>query len=169
MADVKVQKVARPEDRKLPVFEEMERMLQRIRDRAFEVFAERGFKIGNALQDWLTAERELCWPEAKFTEGNRQYVLSVALAGYDPKDVTVTATPRELIVSAKADAAHKGKAKDEKVCWSEFRDGDVCRRIDLPTDIKVDEVSASMSNGLLKIVAPRAQHAIAVVPVSAAA
>jgi len=169
MADVKVQKVAREEDRRLPVFDEMERMLQRIRDRAFEVFAERGFKVGDALEDWLTAERELCWPEAKLIEGDQQYALSVALAGYDPKDVTVTATPRELIVSARTEAEHKGKTKDEKVCWSEFRANDVYRRIDLPADIKVGEVSASMSNGLLKIVAPKAQHAVAVVPVSAAA
>ncbi len=169
MAEVKIQKVARTEDRTLPVFQEIEHMLQRIRDRAFAAFADRGFKFGNALEDWLTAERELCWPEAKLTEEDQHFGLTVALAGYEPKDVTVTATPRELIVAAKSEAARKGKAKDEKICWSEFRSNDVYRRIELPADIKVEAVSAIMNNGLLKIVAPKAQHAITVVPVSSAA
>jgi HSP20 family molecular chaperone IbpA len=169
MAEVKVQKVANVNDRKLSVFKEMEEMLQRIRDRAFAAFAERGFKLGHALEDWLNAERELCWPEAKLAEDEQQYGLSVALAGYDPKDITVTATPRELIISAKTEAMHKGRSKDKNICWSEFRDNDVYRRVELPADIQVNEVTASMSNGLLQIVAPKIQRASVVIPISDAA
>ncbi len=43
MAQINVQKAANPDDRKLPIFEEVERMMQKNRERAFAIFAGRGF------------------------------------------------------------------------------------------------------------------------------
>lgn len=171
MTEINVQKVAKADDRKLPVFEEVDRMMQRIRERAFAAFAARGFEHGDALNDWLTAERELCWPASELVEHDQNYALSVALAGFGPKDITVTTSPRELIVCAKAEATRsdKTKSKTEEVCWSEFRSNDVYRRVELPADIQVAKVSADYENGLLKIIAPKTQQPATVVPVSAAA
>jgi HSP20 family protein len=171
MTDINVQKVAKAEDRKLPVFEEMERVMQQIRERAFAVFSGRGYQHGSALNDWLAAERELCWPACEFVEHEQDYALSVALAGFEPKDITVTATPREIIVSATAERSRASKAapKGEQVRWSEFRSDNVYRRVELPIDVQVAKVSADYANGLLKIVAPKAQLPVTVVPISAAA
>jgi HSP20 family protein len=171
MAEITIQKVPKAGDRTLPVFEEAERMLQQIRDRAFAMFTERGSGEGRALDDWLAAEREFCWPAAEFTDRDKDYALSVALAGFEPGDITVTATPRELVVHAKATTtrADEGKAKDTKVCWSEFRSNDVYRRIELPGEINVDKVSATLKNGVLKIVVPKAQQQLRAVPVATAA
>lgn len=172
MANVTVQKVTTPEDRELPVFEEVERTMQRIRDRAFEIFVDHGFEKSRALDDWLAAERELCWPAAELVERDQVYALSVAMAGFEPGDITVTAAPHELIVHAKAEATRgdktKGK-KNEEICWSEFRSNDVYRRVELPVDITVDKVSASYENGLLKIIAPKAKQPASNVPITAAA
>jgi HSP20 family protein len=171
MSDINVQKVPKPAERKLPVFEEMDRMMQRVRERAYAAFANRGFTEGDAIKDWLSAEKELCWPAAELVEHDKDYALSVAVAGFDPKDITVTATPRELIVSAKASASRgdKTESKKEQVCWSEFRSSDVYRRVELPTDIDVSKVSANYENGLLKIVAPKAETVLRTVPIAAAA
>jgi len=171
MTAITVQKAAKSEDRTLPVFEEVDRMMQRIRERAFAVFAGRGFEPGNALEDWLTAEREVCWPASELVEQDQNYVLNVAMAGFQPKDITVTATPRELIVCAKAEATRgdKTQTKKERVCWSEFRSNDVYRRVELPADIQVAKVSAEYENGLVKIIAPKTQQPVTVVPVAAAA
>src|ERR1035438_4295829 len=123
MAEINIQKVANAGDRKLPVFEEAERMLQQIRERAFAVFDERAEGHGDALGDWLTAERELCWPTSELVEQDQNYALNVALAGFEPKDITVTATSHELVVSAKkaANRSDNTKGKNQQVCWSEFR------------------------------------------------
>lgn len=171
MTEIKVQQVTKTDDRKLPVLEEAERMMQRIRDRAFALFARRGFDNGSALNDWLSAERELCWPASEMVEQEQSYSLNVAMAGFEPKDIAVTATPRELIVSAKSEATRgdKSKTKNEQVCWSEFQSNDVYRRVELPADIRAAKVTATYENGLLKIVAPKAQQTSTVVPVSAAA
>jgi HSP20 family protein len=171
MADVTVQKAVQTEDRKLPIFEEVDQMMQRIRERAFAAFAGRGFEHGSALQDWLTAERELCWPASELVEQDQNYAFNVALAGFEPKEVKVTATPRELIVSAKTEGTRNDKqdTKSKQVCWSEFRSNNVYRRVELPADIQVDKVSASLDNGLLKVIAPKAQQPLTVIPISAAA
>ena len=169
MAEVNVQKVAKADDRKLPIFEEAEQMMQRIRERAFSVFAGHGAGIGDALSDWLTAEHEVSGAASELVEQDQSYGLNVALPGFESKDVTVTATPRELIVTAKTEATRSDKTKDKdvRVCWSEIRRHNVCRRVELPADIQVAKVSAIFDNGLLKINAPKAQQLAKEVPVTA--
>jgi len=159
MTAVTVQKAAKEADRTLPIFKEIEKLTQRIRDRAFGVFAARAVQQDWALNDWLTAERELCWPASELVEREKDFTFSVAMAGFKPKDITVTATARELIVHGAAEETRNRKAKetDERVCWSEFRSNDVYRRVELPADILVDKVAARYEHGLLKVTAPKAK------------
>jgi HSP20 family protein len=161
MADIRIEKVKAAEDRALPVFAEVEQVLDRMRLRAYELFAGRGFEEGHALDDWLAAEHEICWPAAEFVENDADFVLSLALAGFEPDDIAVTATPRELIVKAarKTERREPAKAEAGKVRWSEFRSDDVYRRIELPCAVEVEKLSATFRNGLLKVVAPKAREA----------
>ena len=122
------------------------------------MFAARSLQQDWALNDWLTAERELCLPASELVESDQDYTLSVAMAVFKAKDISVTATPRELIVHAAVEQtrSQKAKTKEERVCWSEFRSNDVYRRVELPAEILVDKVSARYEHGLLKITAPKA-------------
>lgn len=153
MSDLKVHKVPSPEDRKLPVFKEFDEIADQIRVRAYNLFANRGFSMGNEVEDWLTAEREICWPTAELVEEDDEFEIKVALAGFEPGDISVTATPREIIVKA----SHKEERKedDKKVRWSEFRSNDVYRQIALPSDIDVDKIEAEFEHGMLEIEAPK--------------
>ena len=83
----------------------------------------------------------------------------------------MTATPRDLIVHAKSKTEGKKDAgkSSSKVCWSEFRSNDVYRQVDLPQDIDPQSVSASLDNGLLKIVATKADKPVRTVPVTSTA
>jgi len=159
MTAVTVHKAAKEADRTLPIFKDIERLTQRIRDRAFAMFAARSLQHDSALNDWLSAERELCWPASELVESDTDYVLSVAMAVFKAKDIAVTAAPRELIIHAAVDQSRsqKAKANEERVCWSEFRGNDVYRRVELPSEILVDKVSARYEHGLLKITAPKAK------------
>jgi HSP20 family molecular chaperone IbpA len=158
MSDIAIQKVSKAEDRQLPIFKKMDELLDRIRARSYDLFAERGFRDGVALDDWLTAERELCWPATELVETESGYELSVALAGYQPSAVQVTATPREVIVQAKAATDRKDKTKQAEVTvrWSEFKSSDTYRRIEFDQDIDPNKVTATLHDGLLKIIAPKA-------------
>ncbi len=157
MSHITIQKVAKTEDRALPIFEEVEELLRQIQERAFNIATGRGRRRGSALQDWLGAEREFCWTAAELVERDQDFVLSIALPGLEPGNVDVTATPRELIVRAKGETV--SESKEEQVVWSDFSSNDILRRVELGKDIDVDKVSASLKNGLLKIVAAKLEKA----------
>ena len=142
-----------PAGRGLPVFSEFEEIAERIRDRAFVLSAERDFRGGHDLDDWLTAERELCWPAAELVEDDDEYEIKVALAGYKPGEISVTATPEHIIV--KADHESDELDEDEIRHFSEFRDNRVYRRFGFPRGVRLGNVKAKYKNGLLKIEAEK--------------
>jgi HSP20 family protein len=156
MPKVQVHKVSEPSDRSLPVFAEFETIADRIRLQAYNLFAHRGGGEGHALEDWLAAERAVCWPAAELTETDGEYLLRIALAGFDAKEISVTATPREIMVKA-AQKEEMSGGEEEKLQWSEFRSNDVFRHVELPDTVDVDAISASLKNGLLEITAPKAE------------
>lgn len=155
MPELNVQKVQRPEDRSLPIFAEFDRLADRIRLEAYNLFARRGSGDGRALDDWLEAERNVCWPAAKLVEQDGTFMLEVALAGFETSEISLTATPREIMIKAQHEhtAASDEKAAP-KLRWSEFHSDEVYRRVELPSPINVDATKASLKNGLLVIVAP---------------
>jgi HSP20 family protein len=156
MADLEIQRVATTDDRGLPVFGEFDRLVDRIRLDAYNLFARRGSGDGHALDDWLAAERNLCWPAAKLIERKGALVLEVALAGFEPSEISLTATPREIMIKANHEHARKSSDKDAATRWSEFRSDEVFRRVELPSPVDVGQVTASLKNGLLVVVAPLA-------------
>jgi HSP20 family protein len=159
MPQLDVQKVSKTDDRSLPIFEELDRLADRIRVQAYNLFSRRGGGEGHALDDWISAEREFCWPSAELTELDGEYDVKVALAGFDPAEIAVTATPREVIVKASHEHRRSSEEKEAKVRWSEFRSNDVYRRVPLPAAVDVEKVTATFKNGLLQIVAPVAKAA----------
>jgi HSP20 family molecular chaperone IbpA len=155
MPELNVQKVATTDDHSLPIFAEFDRLADRIRLEAYNLFARRGAGEGRALDDWLEAERNLCSPAAKLIEADGVFTLEVALAGFETNEIAVTATPREIMIKAKHDHTTNSGEKDEpKLRWSEFRSDEVYRRVALPSPVDVGRTTASLKNGLLVIVAP---------------
>jgi len=171
MSEIIVTKVPNLEDRSLPVFAEVERLMLDIGRRANELFDVHGHVGGHELDDWLQAEHEICWPAAELVERDEDFVLCVALPGYEPSDIELTVTPREIIVHAarKAERVEEGKEKAGQVRWSEFRSNDVYRRVETPAAIDVERVRASLKLGLLKITAPKVEAVVEKVPIAAAA
>lgn len=158
MPELSVQKVQATDDRSLPIFAEFDRLADRIRLEAYNLFTRRGTGDGHALEDWLEAERNLCWPAAKLTEGDGAFTLEVALAGFEPSEIALTATPREIMMKAKHERTKKADEKS-KPRWSEFRSDEVYRRVELPSPVDVHKTTASLKDGLLVIVAPMDESA----------
>ncbi len=159
MSKPKITRVPSVDDRSLPVFAELETLTEKIRRRAFELFSERGFAEGDEFNDWYRAEREICWPASELVENDDGYELKLELAGFDAGDITVTATPRELVVEA-AHQVRKGDAGDDDdshpvVRWSELHRENVCRSVTLPAAIDADRVKAEFKRGLLTVRAPK--------------
>ena len=163
MTKPKVEKVPAAEDRTLPIFEEIEEITERIRNRAYDFFRSHGFGDGHALEDWLKAEREICWPEAELVEGDEGFTLKISLAGFDGDDITVTATPSEIIVKAVQESETPAESSEEEapetVHWSDFRYENVYRKVELPIDVAVNKVKANLKDGMLTVTAPKLESA----------
>jgi HSP20 family protein len=127
--------------------------------RAYDLFEHRGAGDGHALDDWLEAERAFCWPESELTEADRSFSLMVELAGFEPGEIEVTATPREIMIKAAHEQEGKESVDDDRVEWTEFRRSDIYRRVELPAAVDVDGIAASLKNGVLAITVPKAEAA----------
>jgi len=140
------------------VWDQLQKMEDRIMRRAYEIFHGTGSAFGNDLDNWLSAERELIWkPAIELKEENNQFQLKVAVAGVDPKELTVEVTSEGLLVKGET----KTEKKEEKgeVHTSEFQSGSLFRSIRFPKKIDADKVKAELKNGLLTVVAPIAEEA----------
>src|ERR1700686_700196 len=81
------------------VFDTIEKMNDRISRRAYEIFESSGGTLGNKLDNWLGAERELRWqPPIELREKDDEFVLKMAAAGLNPKDLEIEATPESLVL-----------------------------------------------------------------------
>jgi len=157
MTDIAIHKVTDPADRSSPVFAALERLMEDVGRRAREICEQRGAGQGHALDDWLQAEREICWPAAELIEREDEFVLSMALAGYAPSQIELTATPREVVVHACSEAGSTDERPEPPVAlrWSEFRSNDVMRRVELPQEVDLRRAKASFKHGMLRISLPK--------------
>ncbi len=158
MSKLAVQKVHSDEMQSQPVLEQLRALTDRIRQRAYEIFQRRAGTEGSDLDDWLNAENDLLIiPGSDLIETDSRYELELALPGFDAKDVEITALPDALIVRAKN--IQEQQKTEGNVQMTGFGEKCLFRRFELPTLIDVDNVSANLDRGLLRLTAPKAQEA----------
>jgi HSP20 family protein len=140
------------------IFDEIERIQNRIMRRAYEISSLNGGIFGRDIDNWLQAERELVWkPAIELEEKDNEFRLEIAAPGVDPKDIDIEVTPEDILVRADVHHEHKEKKGEVHVC--EFASGNLFRSIHLPKKIDVDKVKAEFKNGMLTLKAPVAEEA----------
>jgi HSP20 family molecular chaperone IbpA len=140
------------------VLDDIEAMQRRIAERAQNLFRERGAALGDAVQDWLKAERETVWrPPLEVRRTTDAFVVEAAIAGLEPGRLDLRVTPGELLLAA--DVHHSDRDQDGEVVLCEFVNGPLFRSYKFPEPIDPSRVSAECRNGLLRVTAPLAQPA----------
>ena len=89
---------------------------------------------------------------------NKKFHLSIALPGFDPKDLQVELEGNNLTVSGEHE--EKDEKKDADYLQQEFSYGRVERTIALPEGVDTSKVSAEYNNGVLEITAPLSESAL---------
>ena len=85
-----------------PVFDELEHAWNDIRQRAFQLFQQRGGAGGSEV-DGCCRQRGLLWrPQAELIEDESQFRLQLAVPGIQPGNLRVTALPQSIIVRAES-------------------------------------------------------------------
>jgi HSP20 family protein len=140
-----------------PLLKETIDSLDRVRQRAFELFERRGGPPGRDMDDWLQAEREIFQvPGMQIAEKDKEYQIDLAMPGFHPRDIRVAASPNLLIVEAST--ADKNRRVAGRVQLEESSERRVFREIRLPGPVNVDRVAATLDDGRLEVHAPKAEQ-----------
>jgi HSP20 family molecular chaperone IbpA len=157
MPQIAIEKIDEKKATDSSALSEMTTLSEKIRQRAFEIFERRGAYGGSAVNDWLSAERDLFRvPESELIERDGKFEARVAAPGINAEDVKVTALPDALIVKGTTTHSHDKTEGDVRFC--EFDQRTLFRRFDLPEPINVDRVTANLDRGVLQLTALKAPH-----------
>lgn len=149
------------------IFEEFNQLHRAISHRAYDLFRDRGTLWGDAVADWLNAERELVWkPAIELRQRDSQFEVLAATPGVEPKHLDVEITPEDLVIKANID--HEHTAEEGAVHLCEFTGGKLFRSIHFPEKIDPDSVKVEYRNGLLRLTAAIAKAAPKKVEIKAA-
>jgi HSP20 family protein len=137
------------------IFDELARIGDRIRQRAYELFESRGASHGSDVDDWLNAENELvCCPESQLTENENNFEVRVKLPGFQPSDIQVTALSDELIIKGEATRRHQENREGVEV--AEFGQKTFLRRFNFSQPVDMDGVTAELNGDELHLTIPKA-------------
>jgi HSP20 family molecular chaperone IbpA len=154
MPQILIEEVRDGDLKSQPVFAQIERRLEKVRRRAFELYQMRGCEPGRSVEDWLKAEREvLGWPPLETQENDQEFEFQVPLDDFDVSQVTIIVTPSEIIVHAKTEAERQEEEAGARS--GQFAATEIYRRIELAQPIKTERTRAIFDKGALRITAAK--------------
>jgi HSP20 family molecular chaperone IbpA len=147
--------------------ERMEHLNEAISRRAYELFEQDGRVEGQHLRHWLEAERELLHPvHMRIEETEGEFVLRAELPGFTASDIEVSVEPRRVIITGKRESNQE--EKQSGAVYIEQCSDEIFRTMELPSEVNVMKVTATLKDGVLNIQLPKgtAAKAAVVEPIS---
>jgi HSP20 family molecular chaperone IbpA len=134
--------------------ERMEHLNDAISRRAFELFEHEGRIDGHHLRHWLEAERELLHPvHMRLEETEGEIMLHAELPGFTASDIEVSVEPRRIIITGKRESQEEAKQGD--AVYTEQCSDEIFRTLDLPAEVNVMKVTATLKDGVLNVQLPK--------------
>jgi len=140
------------------LFEHTQDVFNLIARRAFEIFENGGCVHGNDREDWFRAELELLTP-VKFhiSESGERITARAEIPGFNRQEIKVSLEPRRLSISGKSEPHEDHQSR--KHIQSLGHEQMIFRVIDLPAEVDLSKVKATLNDGTLEIVMPKADPA----------
>jgi HSP20 family protein len=139
----------------------MENLLERINRihgaiarRAYELFEREGRAEGNDVRHWLEAEKELLLPvNLTVEETESDIIVQVEVPGFTADDLEVNVEPRCLTITGLRQS--KTDRKNAGTMESEESSEDLFRSMELPSEVNTAKISATLTDGMLKVQMPK--------------
>jgi HSP20 family molecular chaperone IbpA len=129
-----------------------------IAQRAFKTFENRGCVHGNNRQVWLLAESEPLTPVTfHISESAERITARAQVPEFNRQEIKVSLEPRRLSISAKSDSCedHPSTKHNQPPGRGQI----IFKVIDLPAEVDLSKVKATLNDGTLKIMMPKAAPA----------
>jgi HSP20 family molecular chaperone IbpA len=137
-----------------------------IEKRAYGFFEQRGRENGHDLEDWFKAENELFKPTAvEISDQDNSVVVRAQVPGFTAEELEIDLEPGQVIIRGKQE-----KETEEilgETVHSELQSKEIFREVPLPFNVVADEGTATLTDGVLEITAPKVPEAKAVEPAMA--
>ena len=141
------------------IFDRMREMQELISRRAFELFEKGGRIFGRDLDDWFRAESELLHTvNISMEETDEGLKVEAEVPGFKAEELKVSVEPRRLTITGKHEAEKEEKKKG-KTIYSERRAEKILRVVDLPVEVNTENVTATLKDGMLEFMMPKAAPA----------
>ncbi len=124
-------------------------------ERMFDSFFERPFG-SHSLQ--LFDEEALFWPKVDVYETEKEIIISAELPGMEDKDIDISLNGTALTISGKKE--NEEVEKGQSFYRRERSYGTFRRSIELPGEIKEDQIEAVYEKGILKVTVPKPDEII---------
>jgi HSP20 family molecular chaperone IbpA len=136
------------------LFQTIGTAIEAVRQRAHEIFRSKKEPSGNALDDWLQAERELFEiPPSELSESADDFTVTVSAPGFTAEQLDIAVDQTSVTIRGKAERSRQRQS--QKCLFSEFSCKEIFRRFDLPAAIDSNKVKAHLTNGYLEITLPK--------------
>ena len=139
----------------LPRAHDMERWF----DRMVEDFWRRPFPSLLRPERWWPAEAGMMMrmPAVDVFEEKDDVVIKAEIPGLSKEDISVQVTDSTMIIKGEKKREEEIEEEDYSCCERSF--GSFARTVDLPSDVKADQVKASFKNGVLEVRMPKTEEA----------
>jgi HSP20 family protein len=111
----------------------------------------------NSEEKWLDGEYDEGQLSVDVYQTSTQLIVKSTIAGVKPEDIDISINNDMLTIRGKREM--KEKIKEEDYLYRECYWGGFSRSIILPVEVEVDKIDASLENGVLVIVLPKAKVA----------
>ena len=126
-----------------------------ISNRAYELFAQRGYMHGQHYEDWLRAESEILQPvPVEIADNDDTLSVRAEVPGFTPKELEVKVEPSRLLIRGESENSKQRSVG--KTIYSECQKNQLFRVLNLPTKVNPDKVTATVQDGVLHIILPKA-------------
>jgi HSP20 family protein len=134
---------------------EMERLLERM----IEDIWRRPFPTLPRPERWWQSDIGMTMrlPAVDVYEENDDVVIKAEIPGLSKEDISVQISGSTLTIKGEKKREEEVKEDDYYRCERSF--GSFTRAVDLPCDVKADQVKASFKNGVLEIHMPKTEEA----------
>ena len=131
------------------LLEQFDKVYDSIARRAYELFKGNGQTAGHELDDWIRAESELLHPvRLEMTESDELLTVLAEVPGFGAKDVEIKVEPRRLIIAGRREIKEE---KNGRKIHCEWCADQMLRVVNLPTEVDVNKVNATLRDGILQI------------------
>lgn len=139
----------------LSALERMNQIRAAIERRAFELFMDHGGINGHDVDHWVQAELKLLHPmHLNVAESEDVVTVKAELPGFNVKEIQVSLEPRRVTISGKRESSSENK--NGKTVYEEHCSAEIFRAVDLPSEVKVSDATATLKDGVLELVMPKA-------------